>query len=178
LVAGPGNIDPGASGAPPVAGLPTGAIVITFNKVGPLLQNVYSPFFIQNGLSEMTAITNLIWGSFDGTTNAPIVYPDGSSIMNLEAQILYQIVTPFLSDGKVGVPYPPTQLQVAGGTPSYSWSWSGGVPALPPGLSLSGDGVISGTPPPTAAGTYQFNTTVTDTNSQSTTRTLQLIIDP
>ena len=166
-LAGPGNIDPGASGPGAAA-----AVIITYNKVGPLLQNVYSPFFVLNGLSESTAITNLIWGSFDGTTNAPILYPDGASMMNLEAQILYQIVTPFLSDGTVGIPYSHTQLQVAGGTPPYTWS-----PLTPaPGLRLSADGVIDGTP--TTAGTYIFNATVTDSNSQSTTRTLQVIINP
>jgi hypothetical protein len=172
-LAGPGNIDPGVSG--PNA---TAAIEIVFNKVGPLLENVYDPDFLLNGLTESTATTNFIWGSFDGTTNAPVVYPDGSSIMNLEAQILFQIITPFLPDGQVGNLYPPTQLQVAGAPVPYSWSWSGGVPVLPPGLNLSAGGVISGTP--TAAGTYVFNVTVTGTgaDTNSTTRTLQVIIEP
>jgi len=140
------------------------------------LGNVYSTNFILSGLSESTARTNWIWGSFDGTTNAPVVYPSGSSIVNLEAQILYQIVTPFLSDGRAGYAYPPTQLQVAGGTAPYSWSWSGGVPSLPPGLSLSGGGIIGGTP--TGAGTYVFNVKVTGADARSTTRTLQVIISP
>ena len=171
-VFGPGNIDPGVPPPPNYAG----TFNIVFSKAGPVLLNIFSTNFILGGLSESTARTNFIWGSFDGTTNAPVVYPIGSSIMNLEAQILYQIVTPFLSDGQVGRAYPPTPLEVAGGTPPYSWSWSAGVPALPPGLSLSGDGVITGTP--TAAGTYVFNVTVTGADSQTTTRTLQLIIGP
>ena len=29
-----------------------------------------------------------VWASFDGTTNDPVVYPDGKSIQNLEKQIL------------------------------------------------------------------------------------------
>jgi hypothetical protein len=170
-LAGPGNIDPGVSG--PNA---TAAIEITFNKVGPLLQNYYGTNFISSGLSQAAATTNFIWGSFDGTTNAPVVYPSGASIMNLEAEILYQIITPFLSDGQVGHPYSPTQLQVTGGTAPYSWSWSGGVPALPPGMSLSAAGVLGGTP--SAAGTFVFNVTVIGSDGRSTTRTMQIIIDP
>ena len=170
-LAGPGNIDPGLP-KPPGAG----AITITFNKVGPLLQNFFSTNFIQSGLSESTAVTNFVWGSYDGTTNAPIVYPNGASIMNLEAQILYQIITPFIPDGKAGSAYPPFQLQVTGGTPPYSWSWSGGVPTLPPGMSLSGSGMLSGTP--SAAGTYVFNVTVTGADALRTIRTMQIIIDP
>ncbi len=168
---GPGNIDPGLPGAPG-----HGAIDIGFNKVGPILENFYSTNFILNGLSESTATTNFIWGTFDGSTNAPIVYPSGSSIMNLEAQILFQIITPFLPDGKAGSPYPPQTLQVAGGASPFSFSWSGGVPTLPPGLSLSSAGVIGGTP--STPGTFVFNVTATGADGLSTTRTMQVIIDP
>jgi hypothetical protein len=170
-LAGPGNID---SGLPKPTGF--GAVNITFNKVGPLLQNVYSTNFILNGLSQSTAVTNFVWGSYDGSTNAPIVYPNGSSIMNLEAQILFQIITPFLPDGKAGSVYPPVQLQATGGTPPYSWSWSAGVPMLPPGMSLSTGGVFGGTP--TTPGTYVFNVTATGTDGLATIRTMQVIIDP
>ena len=48
---------------------------------------------------------------------------------------------------------PPGQtLQATGGTGSYVWSLAGGT--LPAGLSLSSDGVISGTP--VQAGTFAF----------------------
>lgn len=63
-----------------------------------------------------------------------------------------------LPTGTVGVPYSVT-LSATGGTAPYSnWQWSAsnisGITAstLPPGLSLSSSGVISGTP--TTAGTY------------------------
>jgi hypothetical protein len=161
-LAGPGNIEPNME--------------IQFNKIGPLLLNWYGTNFIVDGLSEIGATTNYIWASFDGTTNAPVVYPNGASIMNLEAQMLYQIVTPALPDGRVGAGYPQTQLQVAGGTAPYGWSWTGGVPDLPPGLSLSASGLISGTP--TAPGTYVFNVSVMGADGRSTTRTMQVIISP
>jgi hypothetical protein len=170
-IAGPGNIDPGVSGPNAIS-----AIEITYNKVGPFLGNIYSTNFILNGLSQSASTTNFIWGSFDGTTNAPIIYPDGSSIMNLYAQVLFQIVTPFLTDGQVGHVYPSTQLQVTGGTAPYSWSWSAGVPALPPGMSLSSGGVLSGIPG--VAGTFVFNVTVTGADGRSTTRTMQVVVAP
>jgi len=50
-----------------------------------------------------------------------------------------------------------TTLQAAGGTPPYTFSWTG---ATPPGLALSPAGVISGTP--TATGVFSFTVTVAD----------------
>ncbi len=47
-----------------------------------------------------------------------------------------------------------------GGTPPYTYVVSAG--SLPPGLSLSTDGTLSGTP--TTAGTFGFNVTVEDSN--------------
>jgi hypothetical protein len=65
------------------------------------------------------------------------------------------------------------QITASGGTPPYVFSWSG---TLPPGLSLSGEGVISGTP--TTAGSYQFTITAIDSsvapNKVSQPYTLQI----
>jgi hypothetical protein len=89
--AGPGVIQP--------------AITITYNTGGPSYLNTYDPLRILNGLGQGTAITNFAWGSFDGSTNAPILYPD--------VQIAFQ----------------PTQvhfqLLVNGVTKDFSWSLSG-----------------------------------------------------
>jgi large repetitive protein len=52
--------------------------------------------------------------------------------------------------GEVGAAYSPVTLVASGGKPPYTWSTNPG--ALPPGLSLSSAGVVSGTP--TAAGSY------------------------
>jgi hypothetical protein len=73
---GPGVIQPAQGGA--------GALVLTFNSVGPILANVYPAF-----LSEANAaIVAFLWGSFDGSTNEPVVYPVGTSIRQVEAQVL------------------------------------------------------------------------------------------
>ena len=57
--------------------------VITLNKIGPYFRNTTSAFI------EDTASQGFLWGSFDGTTNAPIVYPNGTSVADIEAQVLH-----------------------------------------------------------------------------------------
>lgn len=49
-------------------------------------------------------------------------------------------------------------LSAAGGTAPYTWSLQGGI--LPPGLSLTSDGIINGTP--TVTGSYAVTIRVTD----------------
>ena len=61
-----------------------------------------------------------------------------------------------LSAGAVQQPYS-GQLYASGGWGSYMWSSSG---SLPPGLSVSSSGAISGTP--TTSGWYAFQVKVTD----------------
>jgi hypothetical protein len=65
---GPGNIEPVSS--------------YTFSKLG-----VYS-LHIGN-TDEQDGQPGNIWGSFDGSTKAPILYPIGSKLSDLEAAVLY-----------------------------------------------------------------------------------------
>jgi hypothetical protein len=58
--------------------------IITFNNQTPAFENE-SPYFMD---APEGAGPFLQWGSFNGTTNAPEVYPDGSSIAALEEEIL------------------------------------------------------------------------------------------
>lgn len=75
-------------------------------------------------------------------------------------------ITPFeLPDGRVGSAYPETGFTVTGGTAPYSFDVVSG--SLPPGLSLSSDGTISGSP--TTTGAYAFSLVVVDANGCSTT---------
>jgi hypothetical protein len=80
--------------------------------------------------------------------------------------------TAALAEGVVGAPYN-AELLATGGTPPYSWTLVSG--SLPAGLSLSGAGVISGTP--TVAGTSIFTVRVTDGGSLNATRTLSLLVN-
>src|SRR5271166_125033 len=54
-------------------------------------------------------------------------------------------------------------LSATGGLQPYTWTVDSG--ALPPGLTLTTNGVLSGTPPAGAAGMYNFTVRVTDSQS-------------
>lgn len=71
LTAGPGQIN--------------GGIVITFSKLGPYIFNQTSAFLDQAN----TAGIGLVWGSFDGTTNAPTIYPVGTTIQDREQMVFF-----------------------------------------------------------------------------------------
>lgn len=75
-----------------------------------------------------------------------------------------------LPNGRVGVPYH-QQLTAMGGTGSFTWSLASGDL---PGLTLSADGVISGTP--SIGGTASFRITATDGNGDSHTKLFNLTI--
>jgi len=78
-----------------------------------------------------------------------------------------------LPDGTEGVAYTQT-LTVANGTAPYTFAVISG--ALPPGLTLTGPGVLSGTP--TAPGTYTFVIESTDANNCTGARGYTVVIDP
>ena len=81
------------------------------------------------------------------------------------------ITTTTLPGGTVGQPYNQT-LQASGGVGTLTWTISGG--ALPALLSLSPQGVISGTP--TTAGTANFTVRVADTLNQADTQALSIVV--
>ncbi len=60
---------------------------IIYNTVGPIFINQQSAntFFLNEGSFGTQSL--LTWGSFDGSTNDPIVYPEGTSILELERQV-------------------------------------------------------------------------------------------
>jgi hypothetical protein len=65
---GPGNVEPQSG--------------YTFSKVG-----VYS--LNRGNTDEQDGQPGNLWGSFDGSTNAPVLYPIGSKLADLEAAALY-----------------------------------------------------------------------------------------
>jgi hypothetical protein len=154
-----------ASNAPTVI---RGPVVFTYNKVGPLYVNGQYPFFVD----ESGALVNFIWANYDATTNAPTLYPSGTSIAALEAQVLTEISPPVLSDGVVGTAYS-AQMSVTAATTSWqppvSWSLAPSSPGLPSGLSLSPAGGLSGTP--SQAGFYNFTIQAMDSLGRTAQRT-------
>jgi hypothetical protein len=162
-LAGPGHIEPN--------------ITIGFNKVGPMNINFYTPFLPFSGLDEYWSITNFVWGSFDGSTNPPVVYPSGTSLRDLEAMVLTSLtIQPLaLPYGVVGQFYQ-VMFTIGGGQPPYQFSLAPGSPGLPPGLELSPGGVLLGTP--RTPGVYDFVLQVEDAQGrrrqQSYTLTIRL----
>jgi len=145
------------------------------NKIGP-------SFFNSTGFwGEDTQTPYFIWGSFDGSTNVPVIYPNGTSIVNLENQVLIQINPggPDLPDGIVGSPYQNgfSGFAVNGGTPPYNWVLSPDSSPLPPGLAMSPTtGMISGIP--TTAGTYNFSIRLSDAGTIFVDRLYSIKINP
>ena len=148
--AGPGTIEPGTT--------------FTFNSAAPVFYNI-------GGVTgnENTGGSALIWASFDMSTNAPIIYPSGTSVADVENMMLIQVLPLSLPGGRLGSYYSAQfQLQVATQQwgPGYSWDLApnskGNTPGLglPPGLSLSQNGQITGVP--TSTGVFNFVVRVTD----------------
>jgi hypothetical protein len=158
-LAGPGTILP--------------ATTITYNKSGPLYYNANSggltngtPYFTGlpgNDLTNSFFTDYYVWASYDGTTNAPVVYPNGTSVETLQNQVLIQ-VTPATLPGDYfsDTPHGPVTFTATGGafTQPYTWSASG----LPSGMTLVSNpdstATLSGTP--AQSGTFDFILTMTD----------------
>lgn len=96
-----------------------------------------------------------------------------TAVVSLFVATPIEVGTTSLPAGTVGVAY--SQILLAGGGVSpYSWNLVAGAGALPPGLSLSTAGTLSGTP--TANGTSTFTVQVTDSGGRSATRALSLSV--
>jgi hypothetical protein len=81
------------------------------------------------------------------------------------------IANPSLPDGRVGTAYA-AQLTANGGVPPYSWTITG----LPPGLTATPAGAVSGTP--SQAGSYSVSARVTDNAGGTISRTYGVTIAP
>jgi hypothetical protein len=168
-LAGPGTIDSSST--------------ITFNKSGPGYFNAYvdvmdgTPFFTQTPGGDLTDFfynEYYLWANFDGSTNTPVVFPNGTSIENLQNQLLVKLeVSPSpLPLGTAGVPYAGATFTATGGSFTQPFTWSAWP--LPEGMTLSADGTLGGTP--TQPGTYDFTLTLTDAVSRSVDWNYSIII--
>ena len=84
------------------------------------------------------------------------------------------ILTDSLPAGTINQPYP-FAFSPTGGTTPYTWGIKSGSPPLPSGLTLSTNGVISGTPTITSTATHTF--TLTDATSLTVEKSLRLSIN-
>ncbi|HAB17437.1 MAG TPA: hypothetical protein PLX89_10720 [Verrucomicrobiota bacterium] len=65
---------------PPGPGIVEPGIQVIFNKVGPWIFNITET-------TEELGVRGFVWGSYDGTTNAPVVYPVGSTLQEIESTL-------------------------------------------------------------------------------------------
>ena len=160
-LAGPGTINNS-----PVT---EGPVTFSYDKIG---NSVWNGWDIQTYISDpyldqRQSIPALAWASYGASTTAPELYPNGTSIQNLENQLVVNLSPIAPPNGSVGSGYS-VQFTASGGgfTPPFTWSYTGAqittglFYGLPPGLVLSSSGLLSGTP--TTAGTYDFALTLSD----------------
>ncbi|HTI98741.1 MAG TPA: Ig domain-containing protein [Dongiaceae bacterium] len=161
-LAGPGTIVSGSTNVERTE--------IAFNKVGPIYFNTFANAYTFK-IAEANQTSMGIWGSFDGSTNAPVVYPNGTSIANLENQILISVspAGPDLPDGKVGDNYANgfsgftvTVPTTYGWTTPVSWSLASSSMALPNGLTLNPNGTITGVPTGDLTGIFDIIVRLSD----------------
>jgi len=115
-------------------------------------------------------------GTFDFILQADSTNPAQNARQSLQI-----VINPALSistlvalpDAPVGSAYS-TQLVAVGGVAPYNWVTQGGI--IPPGLTLSNTGLLSGTP--LGVGSFTFTTQVSDsfTPTQQTSRTFNIVV--
>ncbi|MGP0025939.1 MAG: beta strand repeat-containing protein, partial [Streptosporangiaceae bacterium] len=121
-------------------------------------------------------------GNLSGTPTATGTYSFTVKVTDANSQTATQATSITVSAGvsttfsappaaDVGGAYSYT-LTAAGGTTPYTWSVNAGT--LPPGLTLSSAGVLSGTP--TTAGSYPFTVNVIDANNGIATASITLVV--
>jgi len=170
---GPGTVQP--------------AIRFTFNNVGRVFENIVGSFIGLNGgvSPDANFIGFFQWGSFDNTTNPPVVYPSSASLAALQAQIFFQVTTPSPLVYSLSAPFSVT-LTASGGTPFAAntgnppYLWPANNITLPAGLTLSSSGVLSGTLTGVTTNTppVVFNVQAKDAGGLVTEATLTLLITP
>jgi uncharacterized repeat protein (TIGR03803 family) len=117
-----------------------------------------------NPYATLTLSSNTLYGTAkNGGTNG-----DGTVF---SISLALTVTTTSLPIGTNGFAYNQT-LTAFGGQKPYTWTNISG--ALPPGLALATNGVISGTP--TNNGTFSFTAKVTDAASNSATQLLALTV--
>jgi hypothetical protein len=111
-------------------------------------------------------------GAGGTTIRASLGTVSGSATLTVLPAGALIVTTSSLPGAEHAQPYS-ASLSASGGSPPYTWSLASG--SLPPGVSLSSSGVLSGTP--SATGVWSFTVRVSD-GGQTATRGLGLSVVP
>jgi hypothetical protein len=163
---------------------------IGFNKAGPVYYNGTlgandvmdgTPFFTETPGGDISNDNYYsfydVLGSFDGTTNAPVIYANGMSIQDLADQVLIQVTTTPAGplSGSVGMPVS-VRFSPSGGAFEMPYSWS--ATGLPSGTTIvsNSDNTATLTGTPTAPGNYSFTLVLMDSLGRSVQWTYNISI--
>ncbi|QSO54259.1 putative Ig domain-containing protein [Alicyclobacillus curvatus] len=142
-------------------------VYLNNNKVGTVTQAVYDFTGATAGTTYQVQVS-----SVNGSGQASALSTPDSVTTSVYGPTPPTIITEFFPEpAQVGQAYS-GQVRVIGGMMPMHWSITTGT--LPPGLTLSNQGVISGTP--TRAGSYNFTVKVTDSNDHASSRKLTIAV--
>ena len=142
-------------------------------------------FSIINSSLPPGLVLNPATGAITGTPTTPgqfVFQGRVTDANNATAQALFvinvspaplSVLTGALPAGRVAEPYQ-TSIGALGGVPPYSFSLASG--ALPPGVSLLGNGTLQGTP--AAPGEFAFTVRVEDSKGSTATGSFQILVRP
>lgn len=168
--------------APATVGVAYTATVTMANGTGP-----YTPVVVNGalppGISAVPSVATTVGWDLTGTPTQAGVYnfsvqetdTDGLSVV----EPFTLVVNPFaisplvLPSGVQGQGYI-QQMGLQGGASPFNFSLVGG--SLPPGLTISQTGKISGVPNSASAGSYNFTLLVQDANGLEATQSFNLVI--
>jgi hypothetical protein len=140
-------------------------------SIGYGTTTVSNQYLVISGTPTNTGTFSFTMGAQDADNNQ---VQRNVSITIIASSLQITSTSP-LVPATVGVNYM-NQLQGTGGTPPYNWTIALGSQPLPPNLSLSTNGVISGMP--ATAATNNFIVRITDHNAVTTTKAFTLVVNP
>jgi uncharacterized protein with beta-barrel porin domain len=175
---------PTVTAVAPTAGPTSGGSTVVIT--GTNLSNATAVFFGGTAatgytINSSTQIIATAPASAPGTVNVRVTTPGGASATSISNQYTYYgdivLSPPFglLARGMPGAAYSQT-ISSTGGVAPISYAVT--ADALPPGLTLSASGTITGTP--TATGVFAFDITATDSSgdgNQASGR-YNIVVDP
>ncbi len=158
------------------AGSSSGSISTTVVSSAQLTATIPNTLITAGGTAQVSVY---VAGRAGGTSNAvtftitapATTAPTPTATTSTTTASPLAITTTSVPVGTTGTAYSAT-LAASGGTPAFNWSVSSG--ALPPGLTLSTAGAVSGTP--TTSGSYSFMAQVADSASHTASYTYSMSI--
>ncbi len=148
---------------------------VNFNSTANTDQNGNYSMLVANGIWNLNLDCNYINSlGFNCPGNQTTNISGADAVVNFIVSTLF-VTTTVLPDGTNGVPYSQS-LSASGGQPPYTWMLSPGSAPLPQGLTLSTNGVVSGTA--TASSFFMFSARVMDSQGATADQWISLNVQP